>query len=302
MKESIKIEKTELTKIATNGIETYYSTYGSPNDPPLLLVNGLGSSLMVWDEDFCGQLATYGFWVIRYDNRDIGRATKFDEAGVPHVLTALMGQLDTPPYLLSDMAADGIGLLDSLGIQQAHVLGVSMGGMILQEMILGWPERMLTATSIMSSTGHPELPQATPEAMQLLMTPSPTDREGYIEHSVKTWPAIGSPGFPFDAERARRRAALQYDWGLSPQGTARQMVAVIASGHRRDRLKSATTPTLVIHGKADNLVRVEGGIDTADAIPNAELMLIDGMGHNIPEPLWPRIFARIAEHTRKISL
>ncbi|MEM7111289.1 MAG: alpha/beta hydrolase [Chloroflexota bacterium] len=301
MTEAIKIEKTELTKIETNSIETYYNTYGSPNDPPLLLVNGLGSSLMVWDEDFCMQLAAYGFWVIRYDNRDIGRATKFDKAGVPHVLAALMGQIDKPPYFLSDMAADGIGLLDSLGIEKAHVLGVSMGGMIVQEMLLGWPARLLTAVSIMSSTGHPELPQASPVAMEVLMTPSPTDRQGYIEHSVKTWPVIGSPGFPVDEARIRRRAALQYDWGLSPAGTARQMVAIIASGHRRDRLQAVTTPTLVIHGKDDNLVRAEGGIDTANSIPNAELMLIDGMGHNIPEPLWPQVFGRIAAHTKQTA-
>lgn len=299
MTKAIKIEKTDEVRIQTNGIETVYDTIGKPNDPPLLLVSGLGAQLVAWDMDFCQQLAAHGLWLIRYDNRDVGLATKFTAAGTPNPLAMMMGQEVAVPYLLRDMAADGMGVLDALGIEQAHVLGVSMGGMIVQEMVIHWPERVKTAVSIMSTTKFPPAVMPTPTAMAAMTAPAPVEREAYITHSLEGWKAYIGSGFPLDEERVRRSAALQYDRNFHPNGPARQMAAVIASGDRTEKLRRVTTPTLVIHGDDDPLVNVQGGIDTANAIPNAELMLIPGMGHNLPVETWPEIMERIAAHIHR---
>jgi pimeloyl-ACP methyl ester carboxylesterase len=289
-------EKTAVT----NDLEFVYDSFGDPANPAMVLVMGLGAQLIAWPDDFCGRLAALGLWVIRFDNRDVGLSTKLDEAGVPNLIglvTALMiGKKVKAPYLVKDMAADCIGLMDALGIEQAHLLGVSMGGMIVQEAIIHFPERVKTAVSIMSTTGDRSLPQATPEARALLMKPAPTDRAGYIENGVASGKVLWGKGHPFPEEYIREQAARYFDRGLSPAGTARQLAAIFASGSRREALKQVTVPTLVIHGDDDPLVRVEGGRDTAVSIPNAKLLIIEGMGHNLPREAWDEIVGAIGEH------
>lgn len=289
-----------------NGIEIVFDTFGEVSDPPLLLIMGLGQPMIAWDEEFCAAFAAQGYWVIRFDNRDVGLSTQFDGAGVPN-LSALMqataqGHAAQAPYMLADMAGDAVGLLDALGIESAHVVGVSMGGMIAQEMAIHHPARVRTLTSIMSTTSDPALPPPTPEAMAVLLTPAPMDRAGYIEDSVETWQVLNGPVLPLDKDFVRARAERTYDRGLRPAGTARQLAAVTTSGSRREALRSVRAPTLVIHGDADPLVPVEAGIDTAESVPGAELMVVEGMGHNIPLVVAPRIVGAIARHAVEASV
>ena len=283
-----------------DGIEIVYDTFGDPSAPPLLLVMGLGGQMIAWDEEFCMALAQQGYWVIRFDNRDIGLSTKMDEAGVPDILAmyqaVFAGEAIQAPYLLSDMAQDAVGLLDALEIPSAHVVGVSMGGMIAQSLAIQHPERVRTLTSIMSSTGDPNLPPPTAEALGILVNPAPAEREAYVAHEVEVWRVLNGPHIPVDEERVRERAGRFFDRSLSPAGTARQLAAILASGSRKEGLRSVTVPTLVIHGDADPLVPVEGGIDTANAVPGAELMIVEGMGHDIPLPVAPRVIAAIVRH------
>jgi pimeloyl-ACP methyl ester carboxylesterase len=283
-----------------NGIELVYDTFGESSAPPMLLVMGLGGQMIAWDEDFCTQLAARGYWVIRFDNRDVGLSTRFDEAGVPDILALMQGQAQgeaiQAPYTLRDMADDAVGLLDALAVASAHVVGISMGGMIAQEMAIHHPERVRTLTSIMSSTGNPGLPPPKPDALSVLVTPFPTDREGYLEHSIKTWRVLGGPGFPVDEDVIKERAGRLFDRGLSPAGTIRQLAAILASGSRQEALQSITVATLVIHGDADPLVPVEGGIDTANSIPGAGLLIIEGMGHDLPLAVAPQVIEAIARH------
>ncbi len=285
-----------------NGIEIVYDTFGDSSAPPLLLIMGLGAQMISWDEDFCRELAARGYWVIRFDNRDIGLSTKLDEAGVPNILALLQaqtqGEVTQAPYMLRDMADDSAGLLEALGIESAHVVGVSMGGMIAQEMAIHHPKRVRTLTSIMSSTGNPELPPPKPEALTILLTPPPTDREGYLKYSLQTWRVLSGPEFQIDEDLALERANRFYDRGLSPAGTARQLAAILASGSRKEALQSVTAPTLVIHGNADPLVPVEGGIETAGSIAGAELLIIEGMGHDLPPALAPQVIEAIAQHAK----
>jgi len=266
----------------------------------MLLVMGVGEQMIAWDEEFCAALAQQGYWVIRFDNRDVGLSTRMDEAGVPDILSmyqaAFAGEATRAPYLLSDMAQDAVGLLDALEIPSAHVVGISMGGMIAQVMVIHYPDRVRTLTSIMSSTGDPNLPPPTAEAIGILVNPAPAEREAYIAHEVEVWRVLNGPRFPVDEKRVRERAGRFFDRGLSPDGTARQMAAILASGSRKEGLRSVAVPTLVIHGDADPLVPVEAGIDTANAVPDAELMIIEGMGHDIPLPVAPQVIAAIARH------
>lgn len=295
-----KVPRSDPASVKSNGIEIVYDTFGEPPAPPLLLIMGLGQQMIVWDEEFCTRLAIRGYWVIRFDNRDIGLSTRFDEAGVPDIpaLMQALGQREAVRalYLLRDMADDAIGLLDALEIESAHVVGVSMGGGIVQEMAIHHPDRIRTMTCIMSSTGDPDLPPPTLEALSILLTPAPADRAGYIESSVQTWRVLNGPGFPIDEDRIRERAGRSFDRGLSPAGTVRQLAAILASGSRKEALKSVTIPTLVIHGNADPLVPVEGGIDIANSIPGAELMIIEGMGHDLPPAVAPQVIEAIARH------
>jgi pimeloyl-ACP methyl ester carboxylesterase len=288
-----------------NGIEIEYDTFGRPDAEPLLLVMGLGAQMVVWDEDFCALLADRGHFVIRFDNRDIGLSTKFASHGTPNVLQMMLdaqaGKPLAAPYTLDDMADDAAGLLDALGIGRAHVCGASMGGMIAQTLAIRHPARVKSLVSIMSTTGAPDLPGPRPEAAAVLVSPPPTDRAGAIERGVTVFRTIGSPGFPFDEEGTRQRAALQYDRCHHPEGQLRQLAAILAHGSRRDKLRALRVPALVIHGADDPLVPVEGGHDTAAAIPGAELLIIEGMGHDNPRDAWPRVVERICALTSRAA-
>ncbi|MGI8926379.1 MAG: alpha/beta fold hydrolase [Tepidiformaceae bacterium] len=296
-----------MPNVTANGIQIEYDTCGDPAAPPLLLVMGLGAQMIAWDEGFCQLLADRGHYVIRFDNRDVGLSTRFDAAGTPDLGAMMAARAAGEPithaaYLLNDMADDAVGLLDALNIPAAHIVGASMGGMIVQAIAIRHPQRVLSMTSIMSTTGHPSLPQAKPEAMAVLLSPRPDDREAMLDQAVAAARTIGSTGFPFDEERVRARAARSFDRAFYPAGMARQMVAITASGNRRDALRDVKLPTLVIHGAVDPLVPVEGGHDTAACIPGAELLIIEGMGHDLPTGAWPRIAEAISAVTARVAV
>jgi pimeloyl-ACP methyl ester carboxylesterase len=278
----------------SNGIEIVYETIGDPSDPPLLLVMGLGMQLIHWDRDLCELLAGRGFRVIRFDNRDAGRSTQID-APVPNVMRAMAGLKIDAPYLLDDMADDAFGLLDHLGIEAAHVVGASMGGMIAQSMALRRPERVLSLTSIMSTTGERRAGRPKLRVWGALVRRAPSDKEAYVEYFMRLFRLIGSKGFPSDEERMREVAAATYERGDRPAGTARQLAAIMASGDRTERLRGLRMPVTVFHGRKDPLVPFRGGRATADAIPGARLIAIPGMGHDLPREVWPRLVDAIAE-------
>jgi pimeloyl-ACP methyl ester carboxylesterase len=292
-----------MARAQVNGIEIEYETFGDRGARPLLLIMGLGAQLVLWEEEFCAELVGRGHFVIRYDNRDVGLSTKLEHAGEPNFLEAMQAAAAGRPvqtaYTLDEMADDAAGLLDALELDSAHVAGASMGGMIAQTLALRRAGRVRSLTSIMSTTGNPKLPPAKPEALGALMQPRVKEREGAIEQAVSLHRMIAGTGFPFDVERARRMAARSYDRSFYPVGVARQIAAIMASGNRVPALASVKAPTLVIHGDADPLVPIEGGRDTAQAIPGAELLVIEGMGHEMPPPVWPRIIDAIAGHTEK---
>jgi pimeloyl-ACP methyl ester carboxylesterase len=292
-----------MARVRANGIEIEYDSFGPASGRPLLLIMGLGGQMIMWDEGFCEALAERGHYVVRFDNRDVGLSTKFGHAGVPNVMELMMqtasGRAPSVPYTLDDMADDAAGLLDALGLETAHVCGASMGGMIAQTLAIRHGSRLRSLTSIMSSTGDPSLPQAKPEAMAVLMAPPPSDRAGSLDAAVRTWRTIGSPGFPFDEAKIRERAGRLYDRAFYPEGTARQLAAILAHGSRAERLRSVTAPTLVIHGADDPLVPLAGGQHTAECIPGAELLVIAGMGHDLPDGAWPTLVGAISEHTAK---
>ena len=292
-----------MARAQANGIEIEYETFGDRGARPLLLIMGLGAQLVLWEKEFCTDLVERGHFVIRYDNRDVGLSTKLEQAGAPNVLevmqAAAAGRPVEAPYTLDEMADDAAGLLDTLDLDSAHVVGASMGGMIAQTLVLRHAERVRSLTSIMSSTGNPALPPPKPEPLQALMQPRVEERESAIEQAVSLQRLIGGTGFPFDAERTRRLAALSYDRSFYPVGLARQIAAIMASGNRRPALASVEAPTLIIHGDADPLVPLEAGRDTAQAIPGAELLVIEGMGHELPPQVWPRIIEAVSRHTEK---
>ena len=295
-----------MAHAAANGIQIEYETFGDRDAAPLLLVMGLGAQMIMWEEGFCEQLAAEGFFVIRYDNRDTGLSTRFDEAGLPDlgalmtaVATGQPAPAGTAPYSLEDMADDGIGLLDALGIEAAHIVGASMGGMIVQAMAIRHPARVLSLCSIMSTTGDRSVGAPTPEAIGALLSPPPANREEAMDRGVEAYKVIAGGGFPMDEERVRRRAARAYDRAFYPPGISRQLAAILAAEDRTPALGKVAVPTLVIHGEADPLVTASGGEATARAIPGAELLMIPGMGHDLPEPAWPRIIGAIAANARK---
>jgi pimeloyl-ACP methyl ester carboxylesterase len=292
-----------MTQIAANGVTLEYETYGDPAHPPLLLIMGLGAQLTLWPMELVDALVAHGHYVIRYDNRDIGLSSKFTHANVPDlpaVMMALMsGKAPALPYTLKDMADDAAALLTALGIDQAHVVGASMGGMIAQLVAIHHPARVLSLTSIMSTTGNPMLPPAKPEAMAALMErPSTAELTDVLALGIRISRAIGSPGYPAPEARLRERIERDFRRSFHPTGAARQMAAIMADGDRRERLKSVTASTLVIHGEDDPLVPVEGGKDTAAAIPGAKLLTIPGMGHDLPMELVGQIADAIAEVTK----
>ncbi|MFI7008384.1 alpha/beta fold hydrolase [Streptomyces sp. NPDC050145] len=279
-----------------------YESFGDPGDPPVLLVMGFGAQLLAWHEDFCRELAARGRHVIRYDNRDCGLSTRFADHPVDMgAFIAAVSSGDLPaalamiPYRLSDMAADGLGLLTALGVERAHVVGASMGGMIAQTMALAAPERVLTLTSMMSSTGESEYGRPSPEAQAVLFTPKPTEREAYVAAAERE--LVWASRRYGDAAALRELAAASYDRAHYPQGIGRQLGAMILSGSRADALRDLRTPTLVIHGLDDTLIDPSGGRRTAELVPGAELLLIPDMGHDRPRELWPRLVDALAAHT-----
>jgi pimeloyl-ACP methyl ester carboxylesterase len=280
------------------GIELEYETFGSPDDPALLLVMGFTAQMILWADGFCERLAAGGRFVIRYDNRDCGLSSKLDGVAVDGaaVMMAAMTGADVPavPYTLSDMAADGIGLLDQLGIDRAHVVGASMGGMIVQTMAIEHADRLLSVTSIMSTVGDVAYGQASPESLTALLTPPPSDRAGAIERA--TMSRVWASKRYFDENVAKDYAARAYDRAFYPEGATRQLAAIFASGDRSAALREVTTPMLVIHGLDDNLIAPSGGRRTAELVPGAHLVEVADMGHDLPPPLWPFLAGAILGH------
>jgi pimeloyl-ACP methyl ester carboxylesterase len=290
-----KIEASSGEAFATVGALTIcYETFGDKSDPPLLLIAGLGAQMILFEDDFCQALAARGFWVVRFDNRDIGRSSRIDWAP-----SSADGGGIAAPYLLKDMAGDAVGLMDVLGIASAHIVGVSMGGMIAQELAIRWPERVKSLTSIMSSTGDPSLPRPSAQAAQVFTTPPPTTPEEYVEANVRAWLIFRGLGFPEDEKRDRARAMRAVArGGFDASGGQRQFLAVMASGSRKAALAGVTAPTLVIHGADDPLVLLAAGEDTAASIPGARLVVLPRMGHAMPIESWPRIIDEIAAIAR----
>jgi pimeloyl-ACP methyl ester carboxylesterase len=282
-----------------NGIEIAYQEVGDPDGDPLLLVMGLGTQMLAWDEELCGLLAERGFRVVRFDNRDIGHSTMIEGAGVPKRADLFLGRRSTAPYLLSDMAADTIGLMDQLGIESAHVVGASMGGMIGQTLAIEHPDRVRSLVSIMSTTGNRWVGTPTLKAFGLMLAEAPRDREGYIERVVRTFKVVGSSAYPMDEPRLREMAGRMYDRSHNPRGILRQMHAITASGDRTPALRKLRLPVTVIHGTRDPLVRPSGGRATARAIPNARLRIVEGMGHDLPRALWPIFIDEICDNAAR---
>jgi pimeloyl-ACP methyl ester carboxylesterase len=280
-------------------VDIAYETFGDPADPALLLVMGLGTQMLGWHEDLCAEIASRGFHVIRYDNRDVGRSTALRDLPVPTIRQLVMRSKRAAGYTLADMADDGAGLLDQLGIERAHVVGASMGGMIAQTLAFRRPERVLSLASIMSNTGARWSGRPRLATYRVLLGRPPQERDAYVEHTVEVFRVIGSPGFDRDEDDLRRTAAMAYDRGRNPAGAARQLAAIIASGDRTEQLRTIRAPTLVIHGTKDRLVRRSGGRATARAIPGARLLMIEGMGHDLPRGAWPQIVGAIADNAAR---
>ena len=272
-----------MPNVTANGIQIEYDTFGDPSSPPLLLIMGAGAQMIMWDEVLCDLFAKQGLYVIRFDNRDVGLSSKFDDI----------------PYTLDDMADDAVGLLDALGIEKAHILGASLGGMIAQTIAIRHPSRVWSLISMVSTTGDPALPQGKPEVYALFLSPVPVEREANIEHNVNIFRAIGGSKYPADEQEIRRIMERSYDRCFCPQGMARQVNAVGAAGSRVQALRSVTAPTLVIHGSEDQFFPVEHARSTAEAIPGAELLIVEGMGHLFPAEVWPLLVDAVAAHTHK---
>ena len=284
-----------------NGIELCYQEMGDPDGEPLLLVMGLATQMIAWPEELCAMLAERGFRVVRFDNRDIGRSSRIDRGGVPNLLAMAVGRRGDAPYFLRDMADDTVGLMDHLGIESAHLVGASMGGMIVQSTAVDHPRRVRSLTSIMSTTGSRRVGHPSYKTFGLLLGKPPREREAAIERVVKTFKVIGSPGYPFDEKRVREIAGRSFDRGHSQAGIARQLHAITASGDRTPGLKQLDVPALVIHGSKDVLVNPSGGRATAKAIPGARLLMVDGMGHDLPRALWPEFADQIAANAARAS-
>lgn len=283
-----------------NGIEICYDTFGQPANPALLLVMGLGGQMTAWEPDFCEALANAGFHVIRFDNRDTGLSTKMESAPPPDIGKAMTGDMSSASYTLWDMADDAVGLLDHLQLERAHIVGASMGGMIVQAIAIRHPHRVISMTSIMSTTGNPNVGQATPAAMTALMAPPATSRDEAIERGKQSARIVGSPGYPAGDEVVAARIARDFDRCFYPIGVARQMLAVMATGDRSEALNTVTAPTLVIHGEDDPLVTLSGGQATAAAIPGARLVTFPGMGHDLPASLRAKFVEVITGHAASV--
>jgi pimeloyl-ACP methyl ester carboxylesterase len=294
-----------MAKATANGMQIEYETFGVSSGRPLLLIIGLGAQMIQWDDDLCQDLANRGYYVIRFDNRDVGRSTKFETGGVPNIPETigkiLKGEEVQPLYTLDDMADDAVGLLDALGLQRAHICGMSMGGMIAQTIAIRYPSRAMSLISIYSTTGNRELPQPQPEILGILIAVPPNGKDAYTEHMLKVFKAIAGPRFGVDEAWIRKTMAQSFERSYYPQGAARQLLAILTQRDRRPALALLKVPALVIHGTADPLVPMEAGKETARSIPDARLILIEGMGHDLPHGgAWPQIIDAIADYTLKI--
>jgi pimeloyl-ACP methyl ester carboxylesterase len=295
--------RASFTSTDNRQIELEYDHFGNPTDPALLLIMGFTAQMVAWDEEFCTQLADRGHFVIRFDNRDCGLSTKLH--GVPSnsdaVIMAAMMETEMPPvpYTLSDMAADAMKVLDHLNIERAHIMGASMGGMIAQTVAIEHPHRVKTLISVMSQPGELTVGQPTQEAMELIVTPAPSDRDEYIAFAPK-WQLWQSKKYRSD-EVSRRNAIRDFDRSNYPEGGPRQMAAIYASGSRAEGLQKLQVPTLVIHGTDDQLITPSGGERTAELIPNSTLLMVEDMGHDMPQPLWPFYLDAISKHTALVK-
>ena len=293
-----------MPNILANGIQIEYETFGESSSPVLMLIAGIGGQMIGWDEELCKEWGRKGLYVMRFHNRDVGLSTKMEESGVPDLKAAMTaianGEKVNAPYTLVDMADDAVGLLDALEIDKAHICGISMGGAITQTISFRHPSRVRSMTQVYATTGNPQLPQPKPEIMKLLLTPPPEGREAYVDYQLKLYKTIAGHGFPFDEVWHRNLAGRSYDRAFYGPGKARQFLATLAQGNRKPFLSSITAPALVIHGEDDPLVLVQGGIDSAEAMPGSELMIIEGMGHDMPHgSAWPRIVEKVVAHVRK---
>jgi pimeloyl-ACP methyl ester carboxylesterase len=275
-----------MLMLRANGIDLAYDSFGDDSAPAILLISGLGTQMIRWTEPFCMTLAAQGFRVIRFDNRDSGRSTHFAHVPAPDFNAMMAGTMPIAAYTLDDMAADALGLLDAMGIERAHLIGRSMGGMIAQILASSYPTRVSSLTSIMASSGNPALPPPDSALMAMMMSPAPdprVDRDGFVFHRLRFARRLASPDHPFDDDGQRTLILAELRRGQDLGGAARQMVAVAMDGDRRERLAGITAPALVIHGTADPLFPLAHGQDTAAAIPQARFMSIESMGHDLPE-------------------
>lgn len=293
-----------MPKTTANGIEIHYEEQGDPAAPAMLLIMGFGAQLTLWPDELVEALAAQGFRVIRYDNRDVGLSQKFDGVKAPGLvkmtLLSKIGFTPKVPYTLADMADDGVGLLDALGIERAHIVGASMGGMIAQHVAARHPDRCLSLTAVFSTTGNPKLPPARSEAMKALITrPDSTEEGVLVEHGMMLARTIGSPGYPAPEDRLRERTLASVRRSFYPEGPTRHLSAIVADGDRRAMLRDIAVPTLVLHGEDDPLVPCEGGRDTAASIPGARLKTIPGWGHDLPLELVDELAGAIGEHARQ---
>lgn len=289
-----------MPRITANGIEIEYESLGNEGAPPLILIMGLGMQLIAWPDDLCAMFVERGFRVIRFDNRDIGLSSKMG-GPVPNLMAALAGDASARSYSLDDMADDVAGLLDGLGIPAAHVVGASLGGMVAQLLALRHPARVLSLCSIMSSTGDRTVGQPRPEVLPLLLAPAPRNRAEAEERGRLVARTIGSTGLPIDLDFVAAQAGRAFERNFNPPGYARQLLAVLASPDRTERLRGLRVPAVVIHGAEDKLVNPSGGEATARAIPGAELVLIEGMGHDMPRGAWPLIVNAVVRNTGRAA-
>jgi pimeloyl-ACP methyl ester carboxylesterase len=288
-------------RAATNGIELEYETFGNERDPAVLLIMGFSQQLITWDVGFCTRLAARGFYVIRFDNRDVGLSTKVADGQRPNIPAIFGGDRSSVVYGIADMADDAAGLIAALGLEAAHVVGASMGGMIGQTLTLRHPERVRSLVSIMSTTGDPTIGHATPEAYKVLMSRPPTGRGEYIESATKIWRVLRSPGFPHDEAQGRARIAAGFDRSFYAEGASRQLAAIMTQPNRTPQLGGIKVPVTVIHGAEDPLIDRSGGEATARAIPGARLLVMPGMGHDLPEGVWNVVIDAIVETARRVS-
>jgi pimeloyl-ACP methyl ester carboxylesterase len=286
--------------VRVGDVDLCFETFGDPGDPAVMLIMGLGMQMRAWPDDLCRLIADEGHYVVRFDNRDCGGSTHYDRVPPPSLGALVTRRIRRPAYTLGDLADDAAGLLDQLGIGSAHVVGASMGAMIGQVLAARHPRRVLTLTSIMGSTGSLRSGQPSPRLYSRLMRPTPNRRDRYVEHLIRLFGVVGSPGFVTDENELREQFETNFDRGASPDGTLRQLAAILAAGDRTAALRTITAPTLVIHGKADRLVPPSGGWATARAVPDARMLLIDGMGHDLPRQLWHRLADAIVEHVRRV--